>query len=74
MKAYPDGMNSSHLLLQKAEMEGLCNLGRANRTLLLSGFYYHDIPDIEESTNAFGLSKTDQRVKDKWSAVVFVKK
>jgi ribosomal protein L11 methyltransferase len=56
------------------EMEVYETLVKPGGYLLLSGFYDHDIPDIEESATSFGLSKTDQKVKDKWSAVVFVKK
>jgi len=56
------------------EMEVYSSLVKDGGYLLLSGFYDHDIPDIEDSATSFGLSKTDQKVKDKWSAVVFQKK
>jgi len=56
------------------EMEVYETLVKPGGYLLLSGFYDHDIPDIEDSAISFGLSKTDQKVKDKWSAVVFEKK
>jgi ribosomal protein L11 methyltransferase len=55
------------------EMEVYETLVKDGGYLLLSGFYDHDIEDIEAKANSLGLTKTDQKVKDKWSAVVFVK-
>ncbi|KEO72090.1 50S ribosomal protein L11 methyltransferase [Anditalea andensis] len=56
------------------EMEVYETLVKPGGYLLLSGFYDHDVIDIEASTASFGLSKIDQMVKDKWCAVVFKKK
>jgi len=63
---------NKNVLLDEMKVYG--SLVKDGGYLLLSGFYDHDIPDIEASANSFGLSKTDQKIKDKWSAVVFVKK
>ncbi|MFM8850713.1 MAG: 50S ribosomal protein L11 methyltransferase, partial [Cytophagales bacterium] len=41
--------------------------------LLLSGFYVHDIADIEQSAQKNGLQKVSFREKETWVAVLFAK-
>ncbi|MGB3465272.1 MAG: 50S ribosomal protein L11 methyltransferase [Cyclobacteriaceae bacterium] len=42
-------------------------------TLLLSGFYESDIPDLEEKLNAHGFQKVSHTVSNKWAAVRCIK-
>jgi len=41
--------------------------------LLLSGFYDHDVEDIEGKANSLGFLKKDQKIKDKWTAIILQK-
>jgi ribosomal protein L11 methyltransferase len=41
--------------------------------LLLSGFYEHDVPEIESKCNEQGLKKLKQISKNNWAAVVFIR-
>jgi ribosomal protein L11 methyltransferase len=41
--------------------------------LIVSGFYLHDIEDIEQLANTCGLKKIKQISKNNWAAVVFKK-
>ena len=42
--------------------------------LVVSGFYVHDIADIEDVAKAAGLVKTKMESKNNWAAVVFERK
>ena len=42
-------------------------------SLLLSGFYEHDVPEIESKCNEQGLKKLKQISKNNWAAVVFIR-
>jgi len=41
--------------------------------LLMSGFYTEDIPAIVEECEKYGLSYSNNKVKDNWTAVKFIK-
>lgn len=41
--------------------------------LFMSGFYTEDIPTIVEECEKYGLSYSNNRVKDNWTAVKFIK-
>lgn len=41
--------------------------------LILSGFYEHDVPEIESKSNDNQLKKLKQISKNNWAAVVFIK-
>ena len=43
----------------------------APSTLVVSGFYIHDIEDIQEVAKSVGLVKTKMEEKNNWAAVVF---
>lgn len=55
------------------EMEVYATLVKTNGYLLLSGFYEHDISDIESKAVQFGLQLTDQKTKDNWAALILKK-
>ncbi|WP_143962822.1 50S ribosomal protein L11 methyltransferase [Litoribacter populi] len=55
------------------EMEAYEKLVMSSGHLLLSGFYDHDVVDIEQKATSLGFVKKDQKVKDKWTALVFEK-
>lgn len=63
-------INKNVLLDEMEVYESLVNTGGY---LLLSGFYDHDVTDIETKANALGFQKTDQKTKDKWTAIVLKK-
>lgn len=42
--------------------------------LIVSGFYQHDIEDIEKVANESGLTKTHTENKNNWAAVIFERK
>ncbi|MEL6557126.1 MAG: 50S ribosomal protein L11 methyltransferase [Bacteroidota bacterium] len=44
-----------------------------NGTLLLSGFYEHDIPDLEKQLNNSGFQKVSHTVQNKWAALKCIK-
>lgn len=56
------------------EMEVYSKLVKERGYLLLSGFYEHDIPDIEGKANEFGLILKEKKVKDNWAALAMQKK
>lgn len=43
-------------------------------TLLLSGFYRHDLPELQKKASGFGLYLIDSRERDDWTAARFQKK
>ncbi|MCM1319744.1 MAG: 50S ribosomal protein L11 methyltransferase [Muribaculaceae bacterium] len=43
-------------------------------TMILSGFYTQDVPLLEESAKLHGLKKVDQKSRDNWCAVRFIKR
>jgi len=55
------------------EMEVYADLVQPNGHLLLSGFYEHDIQDIVDKAQAFGLVLKDQKSKNNWAALVLQK-
>lgn len=55
------------------EMEVYAPLVKHEGYLLLSGFYEHDIQDIVDKAQAFGLSLKDQKSKSNWAALVLQK-
>lgn len=63
-------INKHVLLDEMGEYAAL--LGQGGK-LLLSGFYEHDVPDIDEKALAFGLLKVNQQVRNDWTALVFLK-
>lgn len=56
------------------EMEVYSGLVKEEGYLLLSGFYEHDIPDIEKRAKDFGLKLKEKKVKDNWAALAMQKK
>jgi ribosomal protein L11 methyltransferase len=55
------------------EMEVYETLVKPGGYLLLSGFYDHDVEDIVSKANSLEFQKTDQKIKDKWTAIVLQK-
>ncbi|WP_186757306.1 50S ribosomal protein L11 methyltransferase [Echinicola salinicaeni] len=55
------------------EMEVYVSLMKPKAKLLLSGFYEHDVPDIQYRAESLGLKLKGQKGKDNWAAVVFEK-
>src|SRR5690606_12811218 len=55
------------------EMEIYANLVKPEGYLLLSGFYEHDIPDLLDRAQIFGLALKDQKTKSSWAALVLQK-
>ncbi|RZS95638.1 50S ribosomal protein L11 methyltransferase [Cecembia calidifontis] len=55
------------------EMEVYSSLVKEKGYLLLSGFYEHDIADIEKRANEFGLVLKDKKIKDNWAALAMQK-
>jgi ribosomal protein L11 methyltransferase len=49
------------------------NFMASDAVLLVSGFYEHDVADIEEVAKLSGLKKLKQISKNQWAAVVFSK-
>ncbi|TVP52502.1 MAG: 50S ribosomal protein L11 methyltransferase [Mongoliibacter sp.] len=56
------------------EMEIYSHLVKSEGYLLLSGFYAHDVIDLEKRANALGLEKVGEKVKDNWAALILIKK
>lgn len=56
------------------EMEVYSKLVINGGKLFLSGFYEHDIVDIEAKANQYGLEKIGQKSKDNWAALLLTKK
>ena len=55
------------------EMEVYSTLVKKEGKLLLSGFYEHDIADIQNRASAFGFSLLVQKTKDNWAALILEK-
>ena len=55
------------------EMEIYSRLLAPHGYLLLSGFYTHDIADIQSACEKLGLELVNQSEKDNWAALVFTK-
>ncbi|MBD8491039.1 50S ribosomal protein L11 methyltransferase [Echinicola sp. CAU 1574] len=53
------------------EMEIYVSLMKPDANLFLSGFYEHDIPDLQYRAESLGLRLKGQKVKDNWAAIVF---
>lgn len=62
---------NKNVLLDEMEVYG--TLVQSGGTLLLSGFYEHDIADIEASATKEGFKLLGQKVKDNWTALKFQK-
>ncbi|MGY6520846.1 MAG: 50S ribosomal protein L11 methyltransferase [Mongoliitalea sp.] len=62
---------NKNVLLDEMEVYG--TLVQTGGTLLLSGFYEHDIADIEASATKEGFKLLGQKVKDNWTALKFQK-
>lgn len=58
---------NKNVLLQ--EIPSYANIVVENGTLLLSGFYEHDIPDLEKQLNSNGFQKVSHTVQNKWAAL-----
>ena len=56
------------------EMEVYSGLVKKGGKLLLSGFYEHDIVDIQNRASSFGLTLLEQKTKDNWAALILEKK
>ncbi|EOZ92138.1 Ribosomal protein L11 methyltransferase [Indibacter alkaliphilus LW1] len=56
------------------EMEVYASLVKKGGKLFLSGFYEHDIADIEAKANEFSFVKESQKTKDNWAALLLTKK
>ncbi|PRY89553.1 50S ribosomal protein L11 methyltransferase [Mongoliibacter ruber] len=56
------------------EMEVYSKLVTNGGKLFLSGFYEHDIVDIEAKANQYGLEKIGQKSKDNWAALLLIRK
>lgn len=62
---------NKNVLLEEMEIyEGLIIKGGK---LLLSGFYQHDVTDVQNKAASFGLSLLNQKTKDNWAALIFEK-
>lgn len=55
------------------EMEVYARLVKPAGHLLLSGFYEHDIQDIVDKAEAYGLELKDQKSRSDWAALVLQK-
>ncbi|AWW30975.1 50S ribosomal protein L11 methyltransferase [Echinicola strongylocentroti] len=55
------------------EMEVYMSLMKPDAKLFLSGFYAHDIPDLQSQAESLGLQLLSQKIKDNWAAIVFEK-
>lgn len=55
------------------ELAIYASLVKTHGNLLLSGFYTHDIPDIEQKAISVGFKMIDQKDKDNWAALIFEK-
>ena len=55
------------------EMEIYSGLVIKGGKLLLSGFYQHDVTDVQNKAASFGLSLLNQKTKDNWAALIFEK-
>lgn len=55
------------------EMEKYGSLVKSKGQLLLSGFYEHDIVDIENAASKYGLELQAKKTKDTWASLIFEK-
>ncbi|MFD2036485.1 50S ribosomal protein L11 methyltransferase [Belliella marina] len=55
------------------ELEIYASLVKSGGNLLLSGFYTHDIVDIQEKADSVGFKFLSQKDKDNWAALIFEK-
>ncbi|MCH7397794.1 50S ribosomal protein L11 methyltransferase [Belliella sp. DSM 107340] len=55
------------------ELEIYASLVKSRGNLLLSGFYTHDIVDIQEKADSVGFKLLSQKDKDNWAALIFEK-
>ena len=62
---------NKNVLLQ--EIPAYAEIVVPNGTLLLSGFYEHDIPDLEKQLNKYGFKKVSHTVQNKWAALKCIK-
>jgi ribosomal protein L11 methyltransferase len=53
------------------EMDQYASLLHANGTLVISGFYEHDILDLMQKAQLLDLKIHDQRVRNNWAAIAF---
>lgn len=62
---------NKHVLL--ADMETYASVLQPKGTIVFSGFYTHDLADIEASANAQGLKLTSKKERENWQSAQFVK-
>lgn len=62
---------NKNVLLQ--EIPQYASLLKNNGKLILSGFYEHDIPDLEEKLISVGLKKEGHTVQNNWAAMCCIK-
>lgn len=55
------------------DMEAYVRVLNAGGTLLISGFYEHDIPSLRQQAELLGLTYVGHKVRDDWSAVRFTR-
>ncbi|MDH5475394.1 MAG: 50S ribosomal protein L11 methyltransferase [Cyclobacteriaceae bacterium] len=56
------------------EMESYANHLLSNGSLILSGFYEHDLDDLKIAAQKYGLFYQSHSSKNNWSAAIFLKK
>jgi ribosomal protein L11 methyltransferase len=75
LKSYPDTFDvfianiNRHILL--ADIKYYVKTMRKPSTLLLSGFYLEDLPDIESECSKHGLKFIDKKIKKNWICAKF---
>jgi ribosomal protein L11 methyltransferase len=75
LKSYPDTFDvfianiNRHILL--ADIKYYVKTMRKPSTLLLSGFYLEDLPDIEAECSKHGLKFIDKKIKKNWICAKF---
>ena len=62
---------NKNVLLQ--EIPSYANIVVQQGVLLLSGFYEHDIPDLEKQLNDNGFDEVSYTVQNKWAALKCIK-
>ena len=55
------------------DMNSYINVLEKGGTLLLSGFYHHDIPSIQEEAEKFGMKFDCNKERNEWVACKFIK-
>ncbi|ERM83798.1 ribosomal protein L11 methyltransferase [Rhodonellum psychrophilum GCM71 = DSM 17998] len=63
---------NKNVLLDEMEVYG--TLVKSKGKLLLSGFYEHDIVDIENAAAKYGLDLQAKKTKDTWASLIFEKR